>query len=121
VPPCATQIDPSSDLVLTWERGAPGVDAWVQATQTVDGSPRGILCVADSTLGAMTIPAAVLARLVPGTSFQLFTFGTTTVVAGDYDVSVYVGTEIEDVSGDPVGLELPGTGGTGGAGGTSGQ
>ena len=80
---------------------------------------RGAVCLGDSSLGALTIPREVLERMPDGTSFQPLALALSTVAAGDFDVSLYVGMALQDSNGAALGVTLPsplppgGTAGTG--------
>ena len=77
----------TDDLVLEWDRGAPGKTFLVQ-TQNTNPSDAFLNCSVPSETGVLAIPAAALAYLAPSTELLLLTMNLTHVTAGSYDVSV---------------------------------
>ncbi|HTQ08113.1 MAG TPA: hypothetical protein VMI54_29870 [Polyangiaceae bacterium] len=113
-----TIVDPASDLSLAWDGGVAGVETRVQ-TDGGGGAPdASLICTVDSTLGALTIPSAVLERLAPGTNFLVLSVSQGKVTAGDFDVAVLAGGLATGTDGNIASFYLAGgsTSGTGGTG-----
>jgi hypothetical protein len=79
----------TQDLVLTFDRGMPGLDLYVQSMSSDPTTHSFLQCTFPSATGTATIPAAALAKLSTGHKILLTTAQKQTVAAGDYSVEVW--------------------------------
>ncbi|MES1186198.1 MAG: hypothetical protein ABUL60_20460 [Myxococcales bacterium] len=79
----------TQDLVLTFDRGMPGLDLYVQSMSNDRTSNSFLQCTFPSAPGTATIPAAAMASLSTAHKILLTTAQKQTVAAGDYSVVVW--------------------------------
>lgn len=79
----------TQDLVLTFDRGMPGLDLYVQSMSSDPTTHSSLQCTFPSATGTATIPAAALAKLSTAHKILLTTAQKQTVAAGDYRVVVW--------------------------------
>jgi hypothetical protein len=102
-------LDPSKDLVLTFEHGQPGVKIQVDGLG-IAGEPTStnVSCLVDSSRGGLTIPARALTSLTSLGFVDFITVGTGSVTVGDYPVTLLFGMDVNDQDGVPVSFSLNG-------------
>lgn len=79
----------TQDLVLTFDRGMPGLDLYAQSMSNDPTTHSFLQCTFPSATGTATIPAAALAKLSTAHKILLTTAQKQTVAAGDYSVVVW--------------------------------
>lgn len=77
----------SSDLTITFSRGAPGAQAVLSGASANNGS---LWCESDSTTGRLTVSAAALAALGAGVQLQMLTAQLTTIPDQDWNIDISV-------------------------------
>lgn len=99
----------SQDLVLTWDRGAPGVRYRVQRGAAIEDETSSyfLTCDFDSTPGSGTIPSQLLSRLPSGSELYTFTTQNYYQDVGDDRVLVRIATNTTVPAKDgPVEIQL---------------
>jgi hypothetical protein len=92
----------TADWALRWDSGTTGVHTRIQATS----GDVAVVCVAESTRGALTIPASVLETLAAGTPLVALSVAELTVSAEDYDFSVLASVGVFDPDHERLDFEL---------------
>jgi hypothetical protein len=79
----------TQDLVLTFDRGMPGLDLYAQSMSNDATNHTFLQCTLPSATGTATIPQAALAKLSTAHKILLTTALKRTLPAGDYSLEVW--------------------------------
>lgn len=96
-------LDVEEDLVLDFTGGMPGVVVQVQGLTGQSGGPTQstLSCFFESEPGTLTIPTGALTPLGPRAIVVFFTLRRSTLVAGDYNVLLVFGKDVDAGDGLP--------------------